>query len=167
MSRRPIALWLDDLDHHALAMLQARYQLSTLSETVRFAIHHTLMQPLEGDSATKADEAAIRAEVRASTALELHACQTELTATRTDVAQIKHELQQLGEENYSLALALSDDLAQLHAEVGDHIPWGIDPPSQLRYLPAPSQQWQKDAVSFRAKARVLRRKGKARSSWTQ
>jgi hypothetical protein len=50
MSRRPLTLWLDDRDHHALATLQARYKLSTLSETVSFAIH-ILTQPLEGDSA--------------------------------------------------------------------------------------------------------------------
>lgn len=166
MARSPLTLWLDDLDHHALATLQARYKLPTLSETVCFAIH-ILTQPLEGDSAKEADEAAIRAEMNTTSALELQVCQTELTDTRTELAHTMQEIHQLGNENYTLALALSDDLAQLHAEVGDHMPLGIDPPSQLRYLHAPSQQRQKDAVALRAKARALRRKGKARSSWTQ
>ena len=161
MARSPLTLWLDDLDRHALATLQARYKLSTLSETVCFAIH-ILTQPLEGDSAKEADEAAIRAEVVTSSALELQVCQTELTDTRTDLAHTMQELQQLRNENYTLALAFSDNLAQLRTEVGDGIPLGIDPPSQLRYLHAPSQQRQKDAVALRAKARVLRRKGKAR-----
>jgi hypothetical protein len=159
MSRSPVTLWLDDLDHHALATLQARYKLSTLSEIVCFAIH-ILMQPLEGDSAKEADEAAIRAEMSASTALELQACQTELTATRTDLAQIKTELQQLSEENSLLALALSDDLAQLHAEVGYRIPLVIPPPSQFMELHATSQQLREDAVNLRAKTRMLRRKGR-------
>jgi hypothetical protein len=159
MSRRPIALWLDDRDHHALAALQARYQLSTLSETVSFAIH-ALTQPLEGDAAKEADEAAIRAEMITSTTLELHTCQAELTATRTDLAQIQNDLQQLNEENYSLALALSDDLAQLHAEVGYRIPLVIPPPSQLMELHAASQQLREEAVDLRAKTRMLRRKGR-------
>ena len=161
MARSPITLWLDDLDRHALATLQTRYKLPTLSETMSFAIH-ILTQPLEGDSAKEADEAAIRAEMNTSSALELQVCQTELTDTRTELAHTMQEIHQLGNENYTLALELSDDLAQLHAEVGDHMPLGIDPPSQLRYLHAPSQQRQKDAVALRAKARVLRRKGKAR-----
>jgi hypothetical protein len=161
MSRSPVTLWLDDLDHHALATLQARYKLSTLSETVCFAIH-ILTQPLEGGSTKEADEAAIRAEMNTSSALELQVCQTELTDTRTELAHTMQELQQLGNENYTLALEFFDDLAQLHAEVGDHIPLEIDPPSQLRYLHAPSQQRQKEAVALRAKARMLRRQGKAR-----
>ena len=159
MSRRPIALWLDDRDHHALAALQARYQLSSLSETVSFAIH-ALTPPPEGDSAKEADEAAIRAEVSASTAGELHACQTELAATRADVAQIKTELQQLGAENYSLALALADDLAQLHAEVGYRIPLVIPSPSQCMELHATARQLREEAVDLRAKTRMLRRKGR-------
>jgi hypothetical protein len=161
MSRSPVTLWLDDLDHHALATLQARYKLSTLSETVCFAIH-TLTQPLEGDSAKEADEAAIRAEMSASTALELHACQAELTDTQAALAQITTELQQLSEENYSFALALSDDLAQLHAEVGYRIPSGIAPPSRLMELHATSQQQREESKHLITKARTLRRKGKAR-----
>jgi hypothetical protein len=161
MSRRPLTLWLDDRDHHALATLQARYQLSTLSETVGVALH-TLTQPPEGDSAKEADEAAIRAEISASTALELHACQAELTATRTDLAQIQNDLQQLSEGNSSLALALSDDLAQRHAEVGYRIPLVIASPPQRMELHATSRQLREDAGDLKVKARMFRRKGKAR-----
>jgi hypothetical protein len=161
MARSPITLWLDYRDHHALATLQARYKVSTLSETVCLAIH-TLTQALEQDQGKGEDDAAIRNEVSAPPTIELHVCQAELTDTRTELAHTMEEIHQLGNENYTLALELSDDLAQLHAEVGDHMPLGIDPPSQLRYLHAPSQQRQKEAVSLRAKARVLRRKRKAR-----
>ena len=161
MSLSPITIWLDYRDHQALTTLQARCKLSTLSEAVCFAIQ-TLTQALEQDQGKEEDDAAIRNEVSAPPTIELHVCQAELTDTRTELAHTMEEIHQLGNENYTLALELSDDLAQLHAEVGDHMPLGIDPPSQLRYLHAPSQQRQKEAVSLRAKARVLRRKRKAR-----
>ena len=45
MARSPITLWLDDRDHHALATLHAHSKVSTLSETMSFAIH-TLTQAL-------------------------------------------------------------------------------------------------------------------------
>ena len=161
MALIPITLWLDYRDHHALATLQAHYKVSTPSETVCVAIH-TLTQALEQNQGKEEDDAAIRNEVSAPPIVELHVCQAELTDTRTELVHTMEEIYQLGNENHTLALELSDDLAQLHAEVEDHIPLGIDPPSQLGYLHAPSQQRQKDAVSLRAKARVLRWKGKAR-----
>jgi|SRR5581483_4341710 len=126
MARRPLTLWLDDRDHHALATLHARYKVSTLSETVCVAIH-TLAQTLEQDPG-EADDAAIRDEVRAATALELHACQSEITDTRTELAHTMEELYQLGNENYTLALALSDDLAQLHSRSGIPYSLGDRPP---------------------------------------
>jgi hypothetical protein len=58
-----------------------------------------------------------------------------------------------------LALALADDLAQLHAEVGYRIPLVIPSPSQCMELHATSGQLREEAVALRAKTRMLRRKG--------
>jgi hypothetical protein len=145
MSRSPTTIWRDDLDHQASA---------TPSETVRFAA-----QAPEEEQRKEADEAAIQAEVSASTAVEFQAYHAELTDTRTELAHANTELRKLIRENATLLRELSAYRAQqgvARPYAGDHSPLVIDPSSRLRYLRATSQELREEAEFLIARARMLR-----------
>jgi hypothetical protein len=152
MARFSTTLRLGSVDRHALATLQARYQFSTPSETVGFALRALLQAP-EHDYGKKGDEATIRAEVRASTLLEVQADQTELTSIRTELARTTEDLQ-------------NDDAQQRRTQ--RHVAAGgrglLVSELSLWYAEVQVTAFQLcvDAVDLRAQAGILRKQGEER-----
>jgi hypothetical protein len=151
MARISTTLRLDSVDRHALATLQARYQFSTPSETVGFALRALLQAP-EHDYGKKVDDATIRDEVNSSTLLEVQAYQTEVAGIRTELARTTEDLQ-------------NDDAqqrrTQRHLAAGGRL-LASEPSLWYAEIQATAFQLCVDAVDLRATAGMLRKQGEER-----